>query len=71
MENVIETNSDILEGKWNQFKGQVRQKWGKLTDNDLTRIAGKRDVLVGVIQERYGRTRAEAEREVNEFLSSF
>ncbi|MCL4265604.1 MAG: CsbD family protein [Anaerolineae bacterium] len=62
-------NSDILEGKWNQVKGKVRQKWGDLTDDDLTRIAGKRDELVGVIQERYGRSRAEAEREVNEFLS--
>ncbi|MBX3057038.1 MAG: CsbD family protein [Anaerolineae bacterium] len=62
-------NSDILEGKWNQVKGKVRQKWGELTDDDLTRIAGKRDELVGLIQERYGRTRAEAEREVNEFMS--
>ncbi len=69
MSNVLEMNSDILEGKWNQVKGKVRQKWGDLTDDDLTRIAGKRDELVGVIQERYGRSRAEAEREVNEFLS--
>lgn len=69
MSNVLEMNSDILEGKWNQVKGKVRQKWGELTDDDLTRIAGKRDELVGLIQERYGRTRAEAEREVNEFMS--
>ncbi len=69
MSNVLEMNSDILEGKWNQVKGKVRQKWGDLTDDDLTRIAGKRDELVGLIQERYGRTRAEAEREVNEFMS--
>ena len=69
MSNVLEMNSDILEGKWNQVKGKVRQKWGELTDDDLTRIAGKRDELIGLIQERYGRTRAEAEREVNVFLS--
>lgn len=69
MNNVLEMNSDILEGKWNQVKGKVRQKWGELTDDDLTRIAGRRDELVGLIQERYGRTRAEAEREVNEFMS--
>ncbi len=69
MSNVLEMNSDILEGKWNQVKGKVRQKWGDLTDDDLTRIAGKRDELVGLVQERYGRSRAEAEREVNEFLS--
>ncbi len=69
MSNVLEMNSDILEGKWNQVKGKVRQKWGDLTDDDLTRIAGKRDELIGLIQERYGRSRAEAEREVNEFLS--
>lgn len=69
MSSVLEMNSDILEGKWNQVKGKVRQKWGELTDDDLTRIAGKRDELVGLVQERYGRSRAEAEREVNEFLS--
>lgn len=69
MSNILEMNSDILEGKWNQVKGKVRQKWGELTDDDLTRIAGKRDELVGLVQERYGRSRAEAEREVNEFLS--
>ena len=69
MSNVLEMNSDILEGKWNQVKRKVRQKWGDLTDDDLTRIAGKRDELIGLIQERYGRSRAEAEREVNEFLS--
>ncbi|HRQ38098.1 MAG TPA: CsbD family protein [Chloroflexota bacterium] len=62
-------NSDILEGKWNQVKGKVRQKWGALTDDDMERIAGKRDELVGVVQERYGRSRAQAEREVDDFVS--
>lgn len=69
MNNVFEINSDILEGKWNQVKGKVRQKWGALTDDDMERIAGKRDELVGVVQERYGRSRAQAEREVDDFVS--
>ena len=63
-------NSDVLEGKWNQLKGKVRQQWGNLTDDDLERIAGKRDELIGVLQEKYGRSQAEAEREVNDFLSN-
>lgn len=61
-------NSDILEGKWNQLKGQVRQKWGELTNDDLEQIAGKRDELVGVLQEKYGRSREKIEREVDDFL---
>lgn len=63
--------SAILEGKWNQLKGKVRQEWGDLTDDDLDRIAGKRDELIGTIQERYGRSRDNVEREVNEFLSKW
>jgi uncharacterized protein YjbJ (UPF0337 family) len=60
-------NQDILEGKWKQLKGQVKQEWGKLTDDDLDRIAGSRDELVGIIQERYGWERVEAQRAVDEF----
>lgn len=58
-------NWDIIEGKWKQVKGDVRGKWGKLTDDDLEVIAGKRDKLVGVIQERYGQSRDQAEEEVD------
>ncbi|MEW5791675.1 MAG: CsbD family protein [Pseudomonadota bacterium] len=61
-------NEDILKGKWNQLKGEVKRKWGMLTDDELDRIAGERDKMVGVIQERYGRTRDEAEREVDDFF---
>lgn len=60
-------NSDIFEGKWKQFVGAAKQRWGKLTDDDWTYIAGKRDQLVGKIQERYGITRDEAQREADEF----
>jgi uncharacterized protein YjbJ (UPF0337 family) len=61
-------NTDILKGKWNQLKGKIQQEWGDLTDDDLDRISGRRDEFVGVLQEKYGRTREEAEREVNDFL---
>ncbi len=47
-------NTDILEGEWKQMRGQVREGWGKLTDDDLDTIAGKRDKLVGTLQEKYG-----------------
>jgi uncharacterized protein YjbJ (UPF0337 family) len=58
-------NWDQIEGKWKQMKGSVKQQWGKLTDDDLTRISGKKDELVGRIQERYGITREEAQRQAD------
>jgi uncharacterized protein YjbJ (UPF0337 family) len=60
-------NMDILEGKWKQLRGDVRQKWGELTDDDLDRVAGKRDKLVGILQERYGWSRDEASMHVDDF----
>ncbi len=62
-------NWDTLEGKWKQMKGRVREKWGKLTDDDLTVIAGKRDQLAGRIQQRYGIARDEAERQADAFVA--
>ena len=64
-------NEDILKGKWNQLKGQIKQAWGELTDDDLDRIEGRRDELVGVLQERYGYARERAEREVDDFLARY
>jgi uncharacterized protein YjbJ (UPF0337 family) len=58
-------NADIFRGKWNQIKGKAKQKWGKLTDDDLDRVEGSRDELVGVIQERYGKSKDEVEKEVD------
>ncbi len=58
-------NADILRGKWKQIKGKARQKWGKLTDDDLDRVEGSRDELVGVIQERYGKSKEDVEKEVD------
>lgn len=62
-------NADILRGKWNQIKGKAKQKWGKLTDDDLDKVDGSRDELVGVIQERYGKSRDAAEKEVDSWDS--
>ena len=62
-------NRDILKGRWNQLKGNIKQQWGDLTDNDVARIEGNYDEFVGVLQERYGYTRERAEREVNDYLS--
>lgn len=64
-------NTDILEGKWKQAKGEVKKQWGKLTDDDLTQIEGEHDKLVGLIQERYGYAREQAEQEVNKFLERY
>ena len=63
-------NWDQIAGEWRQAKGRLRSKWAKLTDDDLEAIAGRKDVLVGRLQERYGRKREDAEREVDTFLQS-
>jgi len=64
-------NRNVLEGKWLQLRGAVREKWGDLTDDDLDQIAGKRDKLAGILQERYGYTQIEAEREIDDFLTNW
>ena len=56
-------NRDTLKGQWMQLKGKVREQWGKLTDDDLDQAQGNAEMLIGKIQERYGRNREEAERE--------
>jgi uncharacterized protein YjbJ (UPF0337 family) len=63
-------NWDQIAGNWKQVKGTVKEKWGKLTDDDLTTIAGKRDQLAGLLQERYGYEKDQAEKELDEFLRS-
>lgn len=60
-------NKDQWQGKWKQLTGQVKQKWGELTDDDLDQIDGDRERLEGKIQERYGLAREEARKEVDEF----
>jgi uncharacterized protein YjbJ (UPF0337 family) len=63
-------NSDQIKGNWKQFVGKAKEKWGRLTDNDWRVVEGKRDQLVGKIQERYGITREEAERRLGDFERS-
>lgn len=63
-------NWDQIQGNWKQMTGKVKAKWGKLTDDDLTVIAGKRDELAGIIQERYGYAKEQAEKELDEFTTN-
>lgn len=60
-------NWDRIQGDWKQLKGNIKVRWGKLTDDELDVIAGKRDVLAGKIQEAYGISKEEAEEQVNEW----
>ena len=60
-------NWDRIEGNWKQFKGQAQQQWGKLTNDELDLVEGRREELVGRIQEKYGIARDEAERQVRDW----
>ena len=60
-------NWDQVEGRWKQFKGKVKEKWGQLTDDDLDVIAGKKDQLSGKLQERYGYSKEQADRYINDW----
>lgn len=61
-------NWDQVQGQWKQMKGTIKQQWGKLTDDDLARIDGHRDRLIGSLQQRYGIAREEAQRRAEEWL---
>jgi uncharacterized protein YjbJ (UPF0337 family) len=63
-------NADTLKGKWNQLKGNIRKQWGKLTDDDVDQIQGDSEILLGRIQERYGRTKEEAQEEIERWMRS-
>ena len=62
-------NWDIVRGKWKQLKGEARKQWGKLTDSDLEEIAGEKDKLLGKLQERYGWSREQAERDATAYFA--
>ncbi|AJY45613.1 CsbD family protein [Martelella endophytica] len=62
-------NWDRIEGNWKQFRGEAQAQWGKLTNDDMDVVEGKREKLVGKIQERYGKERDEAERDVDNWMS--
>ncbi len=64
-------NTDVFEGKWKQIRGEAKAWWGKLTDDDLDRAAGKLDVLTGILQEKYGYTRERAADEINKRVTDY
>jgi len=61
-------NEDVLKGKWNEIKGRVKEKWGKLTDDDLTAVEGKKEKLLGLLQQKYGYAKDKAEQEYKDFI---
>ena len=63
-------DSDLAAVMWKETKGKVKQQWGKLTDDDLTTAAGKRDQMLGLLQQRYGIAKERAEKEIDEFIRS-
>lgn len=63
-------NNDIVAGKWKQLTGKAKAVWGDLTDDELTRVEGNAERLSGLLQERYGKTKEEAEKEVRTFFDS-
>lgn len=60
-------NQDIIKGKWTQVRGKLKEKWAKLTDDDVNQLSGHREYLVGKLQERYGIAKEKAEVQVKEF----
>jgi len=62
-------NEDILKGQWKQLRGQIKQWWGVLTDDDLDKINGRREQLIGKLQEKYGFTKDQATRELDDRLA--
>ncbi len=63
-------NEDILKGKWHTMQGDVKKKWGQLTNDDLTVISGEKEKLLGILQTKYGYAKDKAEKEYEEFLES-
>jgi uncharacterized protein YjbJ (UPF0337 family) len=64
-------NEDVFSGKWREMRGTLRSWWGRLSDDDFERIGGEKDKLIGVVQEKYGQTREQAEREVERRFSEY
>ena len=64
-------NEDTLKGQWNQVKGNLRKQWGRLTDDDIDQIKGDRDILLGKLQEYYGKNREQNERDLENWLDGY
>lgn len=59
---------DMLEGKWKEMKGKVRNQWGKLTDDDVARMQGKTEELAGILQQKYGYSKSQADKEITDWM---
>jgi uncharacterized protein YjbJ (UPF0337 family) len=70
-ERRVNMKKDILKGKWKEMKGALKEKWGKLTDDDLTEMEGKEEKLLGILQKRYGYTEDRAKKEYNDFIDRY
>jgi uncharacterized protein YjbJ (UPF0337 family) len=66
--SLLEMNRDVFRGKWMQLRGNIKKQWGEITDDELDQIEGDMDRMVGKLQEKYGYTRDEAERHLDDFL---
>lgn len=64
-------NKDIIEGKFKEFKGELRKKWGQLTDDEVQKTKGNAEALSGLVQQKFGLTKEEATEQVGEFMNSF
>jgi uncharacterized protein YjbJ (UPF0337 family) len=64
-------NWDEIQGDWKQVSGKIKTQWGKLTDDDMTQIGGKKDELVGKLQKHYGHSKEEAEKHLDDFIAKF
>ena len=64
-------NNDVIKGEWNLVKGKIKEKWGQLTDDDITQINGKRDQLLGKLQKKYGYTKQNAEEELDQWETNY
>jgi len=62
-------NEDIFKGKWKEIKGSVKTKWGNLTDDDITKVEGQSEKLVGILQKKYGYSKNKAQEEYNQFMN--
>ncbi len=62
-------NNEIFSGKWNQLKGEMKKKWGGFTDDEIDKLDGEKDIVIGKIQEKYGKTKEQAESEFNSWYS--
>lgn len=71
METNYGSTADVLQGRWRELKGYVKKQWGKVTDDDVAKMSGRREELVGVLQQRYGYGKEQAELEINKWLRDY